>query len=222
MGKEGGPGSDRVGPGSHVQCVVLSACESAKSVSTALNCGLCRKLTAMGVPHVIGMRESLLDRAGVLFARHFCDAIARQERVDVAVQQARMGIIKLLEGDIWRHQEGSGLAEMSLGQWCLPQLLTADPGIPLIDWNFAPVPPEIPEVNQTLATITLPPRFLGRRPELRKLEARLCEGNLRQLLITGPGGQGKTALVPCAARDWFCCLPPAGNYPGGRMMTTCP
>ena len=73
--------------GRGVGCVVLSACESGKAASDALNHGLARQLAMLGIPQVIGMRESILDRAGILFARHFCDAIARRERIDSALQQ---------------------------------------------------------------------------------------------------------------------------------------
>jgi tetratricopeptide (TPR) repeat protein len=42
---------------------------------------------------------------------------------------------------------------------------------------------------------------VGRRSELRALKSRLRRGELRQLLITGPGGQGKTALAGKLAQD---------------------
>jgi CHAT domain-containing protein len=101
--------------GSAVQCVVVSACESGKAASDALNNGLTRKLGRLGLAYVIGMRESILDRAGILFARHFCDAVAGQERIDVALQQARLAISKPLKDIARREIELSGLSELSLG-----------------------------------------------------------------------------------------------------------
>ncbi len=182
--------------GSPVQCLVLSACESGKAASDALNSGLARRLGLRGLPHVVGMRESVLDRAGIQFAHAFCDTLARRERVDLALQKARGAITRPLEGGIWRRDaEDPTLAGLSLGQWCLPMLLSADPDRPLIDWGFEPKPPAERLVNQSLATVTLPPRFLGRRKELRALEGELGTGKRRRLLITGPGGQGKTALA---------------------------
>jgi tetratricopeptide (TPR) repeat protein len=181
--------------GSKVQCLVLSACESGKAASDALNSGLARQLSLRGLPHVVGMRESVLDRAGIQLARAFCDALARQERVDVALQAARGAITRPLEGSVWRDARDAALAELSLGQWCLPMLLSAAPGRPLIDWAFRPEPPSRRLANQSLDTVTLPPRFLGRRKELRALEGDLSAGRRRRLLITGPGGQGKTALA---------------------------
>src|SRR5690606_28730825 len=62
--------------GANVQAVILSACESGKAASDALNNGLTRRLSQQGIPHVIGMRESIFDRAGILFARTLCDELA--------------------------------------------------------------------------------------------------------------------------------------------------
>ncbi|RMF01301.1 MAG: CHAT domain-containing protein [Chloroflexi bacterium] len=187
--------------GSSVECAVLVSCELGKTASDALNAGLVWQLSAAGVPHVVGMRESVLDRAGTLFARAFADAIARKERVDAAVQSGRRAIITplkdspLLGGD-------SALAELSLGQWSLPLLLSRQPERALLDWEFEAQPtPERAAASLTLETVTLPPQFIGRRAELRTLKSRLRTGQLRQLLITGPGGQGKTALAGKLALD---------------------
>jgi hypothetical protein len=76
-----------------------------------------------GIPHVIGMRESILDPAGTQFNRRLCDAIARQERVDVALQRARLSITQPLPGDKQESTYQTGLKERSWGQWCLPTLL---------------------------------------------------------------------------------------------------
>jgi hypothetical protein len=188
--------------GSQVGCVVLSACETGKATSDALNNGLARRLSRLGLPHVIGMRESLLDRAGILFARQLSDALAQRERVDVALQRARQAITRPLKESVARRENDlSGVAELSLGQWSLPQLISPAAGQPLIDWEFSPQPPPVRQTNQSLNSISLPPRFVGRRSELRDLKSRLRRGELRQLLITGPGGQGKTALTGKLAQD---------------------
>ncbi|MBK8797009.1 MAG: CHAT domain-containing protein [Anaerolineales bacterium] len=180
--------------GTGVGCVVLSACESGMTASDALSNGLTWRLSQLGIPHVVGMRESVLDRAGTLFIRAFCEAIVRQTPVDEALQAGRRAIITPLKDSPRLGDDASGLAESSLGQWPLPSLISHDPAQPLIDWNFTPHAREL-LLNQTLNTITLPPRFIGRRAELRTLQSRLRQARLHQLLITGPGGQGKTALA---------------------------
>ena len=203
--------------GTNVGCVVLVACElgatstgsatgaSTASVTTAaseeLTYGLTWKLGEIGIPHVIGMRESVLDRAGTLFTRAFCDAIAQRARVDVAVQRARQAITTPLKDEITLKNDASGLAEQSLGQWCLPMLLAPAPERPLINWDFEAQPAKENQLNQTLQSITLPPRFVGRRSELRRVQSDLRRGQRTQLLLTGPGGQGKTALAGKLAKD---------------------
>ncbi|MES9905399.1 MAG: CHAT domain-containing protein, partial [Sedimenticola sp.] len=182
--------------GTSVQCVVLSACESGSATSDALNNGLTRRLSDQGVPHVIGMRESVLDQAGILFAHHFCAAIGDEERVDAALQQGRQAITRPFKEGMRRDEMmGDGRDELSYGQWCLPTLISRDVARPLIDWAFEQQPITQRLANRSLSTITLPPRFFGRRSELRELQGRIRKNRLQQLLITGPGGQGKTALA---------------------------
>ncbi|MCG2788315.1 MAG: tetratricopeptide repeat protein [Anaerolineae bacterium] len=188
--------------GSGVQAVVLSACESGKAASDALNNGLTRALAALGIPHVVGMRESILDRAGIQFTRALCDELGCQGRLDYALQAARAAIQKPLAGISRRESDFSALAELSLGQWCLPMLLTSDPARPLVDWDFAPAKVDALQItNTSLDTVSLPARFIGRRAELRDTKNRLLKGELRQLLVTGAGGQGKTSLAGKLALD---------------------
>ena len=181
--------------GTSVQCVVLSACESGMSASDQLNTGLLHQLALLGLPHVIGMRESILDPAGTQFNRSFCAAIAQQQRVDIAIQQARSAITQPLNGTNKYLQQSAAIQELSFGQWCLPILISSDPQQALIDWNFERLAPKINNDNRSLSCLTLPAQFIGRRHELRSLERRLANHSLNRLLITGPGGQGKTALI---------------------------
>ena len=98
--------------GTAVQCVVLSACQSGKMTSDDLNAGLMVELVAAGLPHVIGMRESILDRAGILFAQAFCEAVARKELLPVAMPESRAAITQPLEtAEPWRDASRDGGAE---------------------------------------------------------------------------------------------------------------
>jgi hypothetical protein len=175
--------------------VVLSACESGKGASDSLNNGLSRRLALLGIPHVIGMRESVLDRSGIGFARTLCDTLARKEPLDLAVQCARQAIATPLQEceDLLENTDVN--AELSLGQWCLPMLISKDASLPLVDWEFTPRPEDGTVCHQSLQSVILPDRFRGRRMELRRLEGGLASGRLKRLLVTGPGGQGKTALA---------------------------
>ncbi|WP_338845368.1 tetratricopeptide repeat protein [Massilia sp. W12] len=188
--------------GSGVQAVVLSACESAKALASSdLAQGLAQCLSAQGVPFVIGMREAVLDDAGIPFAHTLCDAIARGERIDLAVQSARSAMQQLAPDA--RH-----LAADSPGQWCLPVLLSRDAGHALIDWHFQPQPAAYQiQLSQHVGEVRLPERFIGRRNEMRQFKQRLFTGKIKNLLLTGPGGQGKTSFAgklaqEMAARGW--------------------
>lgn len=186
-----------------VQAVILSACESSKAspASDALNNGLARRISALGIPHVVGMRESIYDKAGIKFARTLCDELAQRERMDAALQAARIAIQTPFR-DIARREADSGLAEeLSFGQWCLPMLLSSNPQSPLIDWDFTPRAAGERSFIQTLSTVSLPARFVGRRAEMRKYKNDLLRGKIQKLLITGPGGQGKTSLAGKLALD---------------------
>jgi len=75
-----------------LECIVLSACQSGMGSSDSLNAGLMTHLAAQGIPHIIGMRESIYDSAGIKFAQSFCGSIGKGQRVDIALQQARQSI----------------------------------------------------------------------------------------------------------------------------------
>ncbi|MFK7891894.1 MAG: CHAT domain-containing protein [Granulosicoccus sp.] len=179
-----------------LQVVVLSACKSGKSRANNLSHGLSYCLHQRGIPHVIGMRESLFDQAGIQFAHHFFAAIVRQDRLDVALQKARAAITRPLNVGVRREIENPLASELSFGQWCLPMLLSQSPERALVDWHFTPTP-RLPAnaLNQTLGQISLPTRFFGRRYELRQLANQLRQRDLQALLITGAGGMGKTAMI---------------------------
>jgi tetratricopeptide (TPR) repeat protein len=180
--------------GTKVQCVVLSACQSGKATSDDLNASLTTRLVQAGVPHVIGMRESVSDVAATVFTEYLCRALVNRDSVEVAVQQAREKVSDTNIFGLFRDM--SGKKDESFGQWNLPHLISLQPSRPLIDWDFQPQQRVSEQMLvESLQNIRLPKRFIGRRKELRELGAALFSGKLKQLLITGAGGQGKTALA---------------------------
>ena len=74
---------------------------------------------------MIGMRESIMEQAGIQFARALCDALAQRERMDFALQAARAAIQTPLKG-----KSSDPACELSYGQWCLPMLLSPRPSSP--------------------------------------------------------------------------------------------
>ena len=151
--------------GAATQCVVLSACQSGMSRSDRLTAGLMQQLALYDLPHVIGMRESILDIAGTQFARAFCDSLAQGRRLDTALQQGRIAITRPLSG-IRKDNTATLKQNQSYGQWCLPSLISQDPAQPLIDWNFTPCKPKVNlrEAKQ-LAHLPTVSRYIGRRTD---------------------------------------------------------
>ena len=80
-------------------------------------------------------------------------------------------------------------------------LLSPEPTRPIIDWGFQPREVESNYTSKSLSSISLPARFVGRRAEMRQYKNRLLNGEIQKLLITGPGGQGKTSLAGKLALD---------------------
>jgi tetratricopeptide (TPR) repeat protein len=178
-----------------VQLLILSACKSAKQHPEHPSNGLSNTLYHTGIPHVIGMRESVIDTATTQFATHLLQALGKHTPVDIALQQARTAIGQSQAGGIYRETHDPRRTVISQGQWCLPQLLSHDLGQALVDWNFIPKPRQRSEWQSKRGDVSLPERFIGRRRELRQWQNQLCSKVLNRLLITGAGGMGKTALA---------------------------
>ena len=83
----------------------------------------------------------------------------------------------------------------------MPSLISRNPEKALINWNFTPEATHFNRQSRSLENITLPDQFIGRRREVRELEDELRSKKRTQLLITGPGGQGKTALAGYLAQQ---------------------
>lgn len=186
--------------GSGVQCVVLSACQSAHAeFEQQAQLSLLQQLVSLGLAHVVGMRESILDSAGIRFAASFCQTIAQRQRVDVALQYARQAMQQQTPlARPLRKEFNIGKDEIGQSQWSLPLLFSQNPAQALIDWDFTPQPPRyehhFKNFWQDIPSFATG-RFIGRRNELRQLSHDFVHGSQQQLLITGRGGQGKTALA---------------------------
>ena len=157
--------------GVSVQAVILSACQSAKQHPDYPDNGLSQCLHRAGIPHVIGMRESLIDKAGIQFASAFFSELSKQNQpasIDSALQHARLHITQPFAGAYKYIDSDPHRQSISYGQWCLPLQYSQDVHHPLLDWSFTPQPKQREYYNQTLDNISLPQRFIGRRRELRQ------------------------------------------------------
>ncbi|MBE9562822.1 MAG: CHAT domain-containing protein, partial [Proteobacteria bacterium] len=81
-----------------VRCVVLATCKSGELVKH----NLIEPLVQIGIPNIIGMRESLLDRAARIFIQELCINLAQQKSINQAVQAGRLAMKNLLQPDeVW-------------------------------------------------------------------------------------------------------------------------
>ncbi|MCP4117626.1 MAG: tetratricopeptide repeat protein [Desulfobacteraceae bacterium] len=178
-----------------VQLLVISACLSAKHHPDYPENGLTRRLYRNGIPYVVGMRESVMDKAGIRFAHTLLKNIADRRPADVALQSARKAIVEPVDEDTFRDAGDPARAAMSLGQWCLPQMMSHDNNQTIISWEFTPRPRGYSDLKTMLGKVAVPDRFIGRRRELRRWQNELRYGKPDRMLITGAGGMGKTALA---------------------------
>lgn len=171
-----------------VQCLILAACQSAQA--TVSQPSLTQALAAI-VPHVIGMRESILDRASQVFVENFCAEIVRGASIGDAVQQARFAMRHLLtQGEVWRDKYHRPCVAPNAMQWSFPVLYSDNPQTTLLEKS---------DLIIGIIGVTPPALFIGRRQELRELHALLAQQ--RVIILEGGAGMGKTALLQQLLRD---------------------
>ena len=169
---------------SSVQAVVLSACQSAKQHKDYPDNGLAQSLYTAGIPHVIGMRKSVYDVAGIIFAKALFSALTQQLPIDQALQQARVAIMAMPK------------MQNADEHWCLPCQFSQNLNHSLIDWSFKAIPcAQTQTIKENINGISLPSRFIGRRRELRQWQNALRRDEISELLIIGAAGIGKTTFA---------------------------
>ncbi len=171
-----------------IACIVFAACETAYTDGHSYS--LAAQLVNKNIPHAIGMQANLLDRAGTLFVKHFCDDLLQHGRLDKATQHARQAMTQLLKkNEIWQ-----AATDLSIGQWCLPVLYSMMPTVPLF-YNFKNPMPHKTRFYSLGQAIDLPKILIGRRNSLNTLKNKVSSCKVNKLWVYGVGGVGKTALV---------------------------
>ena len=195
---------DRLPRGHRPGLMLLSACRSARAdESAAAMASVAETLHRRGVERVLGMRLSVLDAAASVFAAGLFQRLAQGEDVGRAVTLARLAVA---EGTWWqgqtaaRHKAGDPWA-----QWSVPVLFDRTQDGPLLDLTqpmATPPPPRVPTLVPGDGSLRLPARgaFIGRRREIRQYLRAFVDGLSPRLLLTGPGGVGKTTLAGLFAR----------------------
>ncbi|WP_069805861.1 tetratricopeptide repeat protein [Thermogemmatispora onikobensis] len=192
---------------SDVRLVVLAACETARlerersrQRQVALDSSLATALVTAQIPAVVAMPFSLQDNLSPVFIYHFYEALASGRTLEEALSRARHALLS-------PHHSG----------WFIPVLYRhASPGcedpVPLLAQEE-----ETEERDLFLANFPVPTCFVGRERELSELTQLITaaaqaeeelpnlrgqqpRSRLRQIVLTGPVGIGKSALAFEVAR----------------------
>ncbi|WP_376793806.1 tetratricopeptide repeat protein [Thermogemmatispora sp.] len=192
---------------SDVRLVVLAACETARlerersrQRQLALDSSLATALVTAQIPAVVAMPFSLQDNLSPVFIYHFYEALAGGRTLEEALSRARHALLS-------PHHSG----------WFIPVLYRhASPGgeepAPLLAQEE-----ETEEHELALTSFPVPTCFVGREREVSELTQLITaalrseeelpglqrqqpRSNLRQIVLTGPVGIGKSALAFEVAR----------------------
>jgi formylglycine-generating enzyme required for sulfatase activity/CHAT domain-containing protein len=82
-----------------LRLAVLNACEGARTARSDPFSGVAQQLVRQGIPAVIAMQFEITDKAAIIMAREFYDALADGYPVDAALAEARKSIFAA-ENDI--------------------------------------------------------------------------------------------------------------------------
>jgi tetratricopeptide (TPR) repeat protein len=172
-----------------LRLVVLSGCQTARTLDIAGLRDMARGLLRRGIPSIVAMQFSISDIGGLKFAEVFYSRIAAGRPVEIAIHAARRAL--MLDDDSYLKADA------------LAPVLLAATGDCLKIIEAMPVPtaasPEL-DLGFFLPLAQLSHAFYGRRSEYRQVRDAILQRNQRAVIIHGIGGIGKTALVSHIAK----------------------
>ncbi|MFQ5856175.1 MAG: CHAT domain-containing protein [Anaerolineae bacterium] len=164
-----------------LRLVVLSGCQTARTSDVGAFRGVATGLLQAEVPAVLVMQFSILDQSGIKLAEAFYAALAQGDTPAQATQRARIAL--------WQFDEGPGY------DWGIPALYLRAQGMRLVDPSqTSEVWPDFRSLID-VGGLPLPPHFVGRKPELRRLRRALRERHVNAVFVRGIGGMGKSSLA---------------------------
>ena len=172
-----------------LRLVVLSGCQTARTLDIAGLRDMARGLLHRGIPSVIAMQFSISDHGGLKFAEVFYSRIATGRPVEMATHAARRTL--MLSDDSYLKADALASVLLAANGDCLKTTQeTQSPTVilPKLDTAFF------------LPLAQLSHAFYGRRTEYRQVRDAILQRNQRAVIVHGIGGIGKTALVSHAAK----------------------
>ncbi len=182
-------------PQSRVPLVVLASCQTAKGGGDKGISGVTNRLMRIGVPAVLSMGMSIVDRYATCFSRFFYRKLAEKGTLQAAFQEAVQGV---------RNEEAAHLAKAGKRgavplQWIIPALYLSRPIQQVVDWRVRAQKLHL-SANRYLFNrdrLLLPHEadyiFIGRRREKADILRPFMDKT--PILLKGQGGVGKTAMA---------------------------
>jgi tetratricopeptide (TPR) repeat protein len=178
-----------------VGLVVLSACQSAMVGGEDALGSVAPRLIRAGIPSVLAMTQSVLVPTTKALSRYFYRNLAAGRTIGAALDAARAELY--FHPTRGNRRRAADLIPLNLRDWFVPALYQADQdGALLKPARGKLAPPSAARDNLRLLQES---GFHGRRRELLRIERWFVSGT-RRIVITGFGGQGKTALAEEAGR----------------------
>jgi hypothetical protein len=178
--------------GRSLRLVVLSACQSARTSNNDAYAGLSRVLVRQGVPAVLSMQYSVLDRAATDFAERFYTGLANNKPVDVALTEGRFAL-----------RLAARTEDEEAGQrvdFATPVLFLNDPNcVSVARLRREAEDLELDRPVDWSTVSVMEQNFVGRGREMRRIRHGLVGGRRRAVIIHGLGGIGKSVLATRAA-----------------------
>ena len=167
-----------------LRLVVLSGCQTTRTLEIDGLHDMARGLLRRGIPSVIAMQFSILDRSGLKFAEVFYSRIVAGRPLEMAIHAARRTL--MLSDDYFLKADALAPVLLAANGDCLrttQETKSSKVGAPELDAAFL------------LPLAQLSYGFYGRRGEYRQVRDAIVQRNQRAVIIHGIGGIGKTALV---------------------------
>ncbi|MFL5802547.1 MAG: CHAT domain-containing protein, partial [Roseiflexaceae bacterium] len=163
-----------------LRLVFLSACQSAVAPRGEGFADLGPRLLAAGIPAVVAMQFSVLNRSAIALGAAFYKGLAGGEPLDAAMAEARNRM----------HSASPNTVDFAV-----PVLFLSDPGCLRVDQ--AAMRAARPQAPIDLTGLASAQSFVGRAAELRELQTSLDpeQGRWRAAIVYGLGGMGKTVLA---------------------------
>lgn len=177
---------------SSIRLVVLSACETARSVDY----GVAGALINGGIPTTLAMRYTVSDDIAACFTERFYTGICPGKSLDHAMFNARTAVYdheKKKIADLEKDDSGP----MVYLEWTTPYLYQNQHTLQWVDYSKEKTDTQYffpKQVNLVHGGKYVGRGFIGRRREIIKLHRLFGEGE-RCVCIYGQGGLGKTTLA---------------------------